>query len=109
MIKREYQVTLISAEGKYKPVSCIVSVNQEKDENFSMDKLQRKELIKKGTIKIAQKRYWTNSDLKKYGYVKAKVRLYDKEKIQQENALRYEQIKEQHYQDGSWQRPAKEH
>ena len=33
--------------------------------------------------------------LKKYGYTQIKVRVYDKQKIEQENAERYEQIKKE--------------
>ena len=68
----------------------------------------KKEIINKGVVKICQKRYWTQRDLKKYGYLKAKVRVYDKEKIELENKARYEQIKEQKYASGEWTRPKKE-
>ena len=46
-------------------------------------------------IKICQKRYWTNADLKKYFYTRVKIREYDKEKIEKENAERYERIKKE--------------
>lgn len=105
MAKQEYQVTLMANNSKYKPVSCIVSIEQELGYDMTKSKARKKEIIDKGIIKIAQKRYWTNKDLVKYGYTKVRVRLYDKEKIEQENKLRYEQIKEQHYADGTWQRP----
>ena len=60
------------------------------------------------TAFLCQKRYWTQKDLKKYGYLKAKVREYDKVKIDQENQAKYEQFKEQKYASGEWQRPSKE-
>jgi hypothetical protein len=34
--------------------------------------------------------------------------VYDKEKIEQENKERYEQLKEQKYASDEWQRPSKE-
>lgn len=97
----QYQVTLSSTTGKYKPVSCIITTDLTMEE-------YKKEIINKGVVKICQKRYWTQRDLKKYGYLKAKVRVYDKEKIEQENKERYEQLKEQKYASGEWQRPSKE-
>ena len=105
MIK-EYQVTLSSASGKYKPVSCIVK----KDSKEVLEKgrdIFIKELQQQGIIKICQKRLWNNLDLKKYGYTKVKVREYDKEKIAKENAERYEKIKEEKYTNGEWKRPIK--
>lgn len=100
MIK-EYQVTLMCNNGKYRPVSCLVKC----EEIDLLNKEQKRALIKKGTQKICLKRYWTGSDLTKYGYTKAKVRLYDKEKIAEAEKLRYSEIKEAHYADGSWKRP----
>lgn len=103
MIK-EYQITLTSTSGKYKPVSCIVK----KDSKEVLEKgrdIFIKELQQQGIIKICQKRLWNNSDLKKYGYTKVKVREYDKEKITKENAERYAKIKEEKYASGEWKRP----
>ena len=97
----QYQVTLTDMLGKYKPVSCIITTDLTIEEH-------KKEIINKGVVKICQKRYWTQRDLKRYGYLKAKVRVYDKEKIEQENRERYEQLKEQKYASGEWQRPNKE-
>ena len=94
---KQYQVTLISNKG-YKPVSTIVT---RKDEKTST------ELKTAGIKKIAQKRLWTNADLKNYGYTTCKIREYDKEKIEQENKERYERIKEEKYASGEWKRPVK--
>lgn len=77
MIKK-YQVTLFSTTGAYRPVACIVNRQQESDIDESQDKAIRKELQKQGVIKICQKRYWTLSDLSKYGYTKYKIRPYEK-------------------------------
>lgn len=98
---KQYQVTLNSVSGKYKPVSCIITTD------LSLD-TDKKEIINKGVTKICQKRYWTKRELTKYGYTKAKVREYDKEKIAQESAERYAKIKEEKYASGEWQRPKKE-
>ena len=45
------------------------------------------------------------ADLARYGYTKGKIREYDKEKIEQENAARYEALKEEKYASGEWKRP----
>ena len=92
-MKKQYQVTLISEGGKYRPVSCIVYMEQAEDVDLTADKAMKSAIVKQGVIKIAQKRLWTSADLKKYGYTKSKCRLYDKEKIEKENAERYEKIK----------------
>lgn len=98
---KEYQVTLMCASGKYKPVSCII-----KSEEIDLtDKSAKIELVKQGTQKICAKRYWSSKDLKKYDYTKAKVREYDKQKIAEESAARYEAIKEAKYAGGEWKRP----
>ena len=94
----QYQVTLITTTGKYKPVSCIVTTDLTLEDN-------KKEIINLGVVKICQKRYWTNRDLKTYGYTKAKVRLYDKEQIEKENKERYEKLKEEKYACGEWKAP----
>ena len=96
----QYQVTLNTITGKYKPVSCIVTTNLTLEDN-------KKEIINLGVVKICQKRYWTNRDLKTYGYTKAKVRLYDKEQIEKENKERYEKLKEEKYACGEWKAPRK--
>lgn len=98
---KEYQVTLMCTSGKYKPVSCIIK----SEEVDITDKGARTELIKQGTQKICAKRYWSSKDLKKYDYTKAKVREYDKQKIAEESAARYEAIKEAKYASGEWKRP----
>ena len=103
MIK-EYQVTLVCASGKYKPVSCIIKKDSKEVLTKGRDKFI-KEVQQQGIIKICQKRLWSNADLKKYEYTRAKVREYDKEKIAKESAERYEKIKEEKYASGEWQRP----
>lgn len=102
---KEYQVTLICRNGAYKPVSCIVKKEQYTNDDYSSVATFKKELQKMGIKKICEKRGWRLSDLSNYGYTRYKVRAYNKAEIEQANKDRYEQIKEQHYQDGSWKRP----
>ena len=95
-MKKQYQVTLICDNGKYKPVSTIVTLEETSD---------KKIIMREGQRKIMVQRYWSMADLKKYGYTKGKVREYDREKIARENAERYERIKEEKYASGEWKRP----
>jgi hypothetical protein len=94
----QYQVTLMCDNGKYKPVSTIVE----------MDTKDVSTIKTKGIQKICAQRYWTKLNLKQYGYTKVKIRAYDKEKIDKENAERYNKIKEEKYASGEWKRPKKE-
>lgn len=71
---KKYQVTIYNPDGHYKPISCIVNNEQSDNTNWILDKTKRKEIQRKGIIKIAQKRYWTAKDLKKYNYTKCKMR-----------------------------------
>lgn len=95
-MEKIYQVTLVTITGKYKPVSALIRRKP------GMDK---KAIQVEGIKKICQKRYWTNADLKRYGYTLCKIRLYDKESIDKENAERYNRIKEEKYANGEWKRP----
>lgn len=105
MIIKEYQVTLLCATNQYKPVSCIIKKKQAEDIDLTHNKTDKMEIIKEGYKKICAKKYWTKTDLLKYNYTKAKVRLYDKARIEAENKERYEMIKEAKYQSGEWKRP----
>lgn len=95
-MKKQYQVTLICESGKYKPVSTIVTMEETTD---------RRAIMREGQKKIMIKRYWSMADLTRYGYTKGKIREYDKEKIERENAARYEALKEEKYASGEWKRP----
>lgn len=102
----QYQVTLICASNKYKPVSALI--NREGEGNSTdLTKIQseRKKIISEGIEKICHQRYWSSADLKRFSYTKVKVRLYDKKKIEEESAKRYEAIKEAKYANGEWKRP----
>lgn len=102
-MRKQYQVTLTSEH--YKPVSCIITREQKTDTNLLENAETKKQIIAEGTIKICQKRLWSKSDLKKYGYLKVRVRQYDKEEIKQLNAERYEKIKAEKYASGEWKKP----
>lgn len=104
MIK-EYQVTLICDNNKYKAVSTVVKYEQEVDYDMSHSTIAKKKIITKGIERICQKRLWTSKDLSNYGYTIAKIRLYDKEKIAAAAQRRYDEIKEAKYQSGEWKRP----
>ena len=92
---KQYQVTLLCVDKKYKPVSSIVTTEE----------VDNQVITKKGIEKICIQRGWNGKDLKKYGYIKVKVREYDKAKIEAENKARYEKIKEEKYASGEWKRP----
>jgi hypothetical protein len=92
MIK-EYQVTLYSNNG-YKPVSAIIKLDSVNIKNIGLEAYS-KDIKTKGIQKICNKRYWTQRELKQYGYTKVKIREYDKEKIKAENAEKYERIKQE--------------
>lgn len=91
----KYQVTITNPSGQYKPISTIVDID-------STDKMT---IINKGIQKICMSRYWKSSDMKKYGYTKAKYRIYDKDAIAKANAEKYEKIKAEKYACGEWKAP----
>ena len=98
-IMLNYQVTLTSTTGQYKAVSTIVKAEK------IITKEEKQRVINKGIVKIAQQRRWTNTDLKKFGYTKVKIREYDKAKIDKQNAERYEKLKQEKYACGEWKAP----
>ena len=106
MIK-EYQVTLLCDNGKYRPVSCIVKIEQSDNTDLTKDKDKKKSIQLTGIKKICCVRRWNNKDLKVNGYTRVKVRAYNKEEIEKTNKERYERIKEEKYSTGEWKRPKK--
>lgn len=72
-MNKVYQVTLFSTAG-YRPVSCMVNIEQESDIDNSNNREERKKIQREGVVKICQKRYWSKQDLIKYGYTKCKIR-----------------------------------
>ena len=73
MSKVTLQYTLFCTTGQYKPVSCLIGVDDIK--HFNNNQAEYK---KKAIEKICIKRYWTTKDLQRYGYTKIKVRRYEK-------------------------------
>lgn len=104
-MKKQYQVTLNCKSGAYRPVSAIVTVDQDTDRNLLEDPTKKKEIQTNGIRKICFVRRWDGADLKKFGYTVCKMRVYDKEEIKRENDERYERIKEEKYTSGEWKRP----
>lgn len=104
-MKKKYQVTIYCENGAYKPISTIVEIEQEEDIDLTKDKAQKKAIIQRGVNRICVTRYWTSKDLSKYGYLKAKARVYDKLAILQQKKENYEKLKEEKYASGEWKRP----
>lgn len=105
-MKKQYQVTLICTTNKYKPLSTIVNFEQIGNFDLTPNADYKKKIIAQGTEKICIKRGLTGKDLQKMSFLKAKVRAYDKEKIEQDAAVRYEQIKREKFASGEW-KPSK--
>lgn len=101
----QYQVTLVSTSGKYRPVSAIVITEDSKEKYDLLNKEDRKKLVNRGVQKICLARGWGSSDLKKFAYTQSKIRVYDKIKIEADKKARYEKIKEEKYASGEWKRP----
>ena len=61
--------------NQYKPISTIVKIEQEREEdNLLLNKEEKMKIINKGIVKICQKKYWTMRDVKRYKYTKVKAR-----------------------------------
>ena len=75
----KYQVTMYCVTGQYRPVSTIVTIEQENDDNLLLNPKKKKEIIDKGIIRICQKRYWTSREVIQYVYIKVKAREYEKQ------------------------------
>lgn len=75
-MKKKYQVTMYCATGQYKPISTIVTIEQQDDNNLLLDQEQKKNIINKGIVAICHKKYWTARDVKKYSYTKVRAREY---------------------------------
>jgi len=66
------QVTLFDKSGKYRPVSCLVPI-----ENETYFKEHRDEIKSKGIRKIMLTRGWTKRELLTYNYLTCKMRIYE--------------------------------
>ena len=76
---KSYQVTMYCITNQYKPISTIVKIEQEREEdNLLLDKEKKREIVNKGIVKICQTRHWTSREAIQYGYLKAKARVYEK-------------------------------
>lgn len=84
------QCTLFSTTGKYKPMSTIVKV--ESVAYYNAHKLEVQTRAIQNICAQRNTEWWC---LKRDGFTKIKVRVYDKEKIEAENATRYERIKKE--------------
>lgn len=85
----QVQVTLISDSG-YRPLSTLIECQSWQD--YQDNKVKYKN---NAIVSICIKRHMSMADLRKYGYTQVKARVYDKERIAQENAERYERIKKE--------------
>lgn len=99
----QLQVTVFHKEDKYKPISTLVEIPMSEvvKKNFQPYKA-------KGIEKICLKRRWTYKEMTKMGYTKITTRIYDKQKIEEENAKRYEQIKREKFASGEWKASKKD-
>ena len=73
MAKVTLQYTLFSTTGKYKPVACLIEV-----EDIAHFNAHQNEYKQKAIQKICAKRYWSKRDLALYGYTQIKCRRYEK-------------------------------
>lgn len=85
----QIQITLVS-DGGYRPLSTLISCASWQEYQQSKRKYQAK-----AVLTICAGRHMTIRDLRKYGYNEIKARVYDKARIDAENAARYEQIKKE--------------
>ena len=76
------QVTIFTKNGKYKPMSTVFTVA----DGFDIEQ-RKQELMQKGLREIAIKRGLTTEQLRAYGFNYAKVREYDKAKIEKEKFI----------------------
>ena len=85
----QIQITIMSDKG-YRPLSTLIEVDNAQEYINNKVKCQQD-----AVLKICANRHMTTRDLRKYGYTQIKAREYNKEKIAQENAERYERIKKE--------------
>lgn len=84
------QVTFFHNEGKYKPMSTILEIENMQEYNNNKAEIQKKALLT-----IGHYRHQTPQEIIKNGYTKVKIREYDIEKIkaQQEQQHRVNLLK----------------
>ena len=64
------QVTYFDPSGKYKPVASVIEVPN----TYSFYK-QREYWVNRARTLIRNKRYWTEEDMKKFGYTEYKAKI----------------------------------
>lgn len=64
------QVTYFCTNGKYKPISTVIDVPS----TYSLFK-NKEYWYNRAKTNIKAKRYWTDEDMKKYGYTEVKARV----------------------------------
>lgn len=106
-MRQSYQVTIMCKTGAYKPVSCLIGMEQEQGIDLTKDIIKKKEITKRGVNKICASHSWSARELQKYGYATVKCRYYDKDATIREQAERYSKLKEEKYASGEWERPKK--
>lgn len=84
------QCTLFSVTNKYRPISTLLEI-----ESVAYYNTHKQEIQQRAIDKIAVQRKTERWCLKRDGYIRMKVRVYDKEKIEKETRERYEKIKKE--------------
>ena len=84
------QCTLFSVTNKYRPISTLLEVESIKYYNTHKQEVQQRAIDK-----IVVQRKTERWCLKRDGYTRMKVRVYDKKKIEEEAKERYEKIKKE--------------
>ena len=78
------QVTFFQKENKYKPISIVLDV-----ESMNYYTSHKVELQRRALLNIAHQRKTTPKELINQGYIKIKVREYDKEKIKEQQEYQH--------------------
>lgn len=84
------QCTLFSVTNKYRPISTLLEIESIKYYNTHKQEVQQRAIDK-----IVAQRKTERWCLKRDGYTRMKVRMYDKKKIEKEAKERYEKIKKE--------------
>ena len=84
------QCTLFSVTNKYRPISTLLEI-----ESVAYYNTHKQEIQQRAIDKIVAQRKTERWCLKRDGYIRMKVRVYDKEKIEKETRERYEKIKKE--------------
>ncbi|MGN0992925.1 MAG: hypothetical protein ACI4PE_03300 [Bacilli bacterium] len=80
----ELQITLFDKNKKYKPMSTIVKI-----ESIDYYNTHKAEVQKRAIENIAHQRKMLPSEIIKAGYTQVKTRVYDKEKIKEQQELQH--------------------